>query len=820
LAATLAAVLLAGCDDETVNLFLPAEGQIIATDADSVAYPVTDNWNEPSLFSINAIKARDVAGMQAFRCIDGAGLLAWREGGHISSKAFLFFAYYGPDGNMMPAVEILGDFQDREFVGMEDLAVVWTPGGDAVIAFRAEQAEDPLNEDDDESDRVYYTWFRRAYAELPLGPSGEIYGFRQWAEPVDTNVPGTDDNNVDRIFVATNLADGTLAFDTSERDHSPLSEVCTGSRGDTCLGLPFIYLGWVREEAENSARRLEGGFVDLVTLNFTNADVSLIETNPAAGPFDNVDRWAVQTSGRDIAFLWRQYLDEQRTSFQTRLNLARVNDSRDGLEPTVDVTRNAQTSNRSYIWDEDMNWVSSWDLEICRGATRAFVYYVQRTDVTGQTIAENDSLFARAIRLDADAALTNNVSNEVRINTTIDTMISRSTNVWDFYQAEINPFCSPQTNNDVSCVVFKQSLEPMDSEGFNHFVVVYGRVAITDINANPIAVTATESVIFPRLDRNDSANHHFDIPPVLMPAGTASGDCIVFLTANGNHRDDRNDPDYFEEPRLYAYAPMLPDGQSLSGTVEIGSNNPSGPTVGFANYASLDISNSGADDISNVMAVSTPNLAAARNCVFDNDVANPDFVHVFFFEYLRDPDGGKETIWRSRVLDLRADSFGAGVDRFAPVLGQPPARIGTGFNAARFEQMSGDEYYDYLAQLADNGYGDGPYFLGATQKNDLFVAFNEVWGRKADPGFIFCNTFDPDAVLWARASLLSNDYPSPIASHGSPDMIFVPGVDAAGCDQIVGGWVFWIRSIFQPDREENDVDLLQGRRLYDTRMER
>ncbi|MHC4971334.1 MAG: hypothetical protein ACYTG3_03295 [Planctomycetota bacterium] len=73
-------------------------------------------------------------------------------------------------------------------------------------------------------------------------------------------------------------------------------------------------------------------------------------------------------------------------------------------------------------------------------------------------------------------------------------------------------------------------------------------------------------------------------------------------------------------------------------------------------------------------------------------------------------------------------------------------------------------------------------------------------------------------VLWARASLLSNDDPSPIASHGSPDMIFVPGVDPAGCDQIVGGWVFWIRTLFQPERDENDVDLLQGRRLYDTRM--
>ena len=54
---------------------------------------------------------------------------------------------------------------------------------------------------------------------------------------------------------------------------------------------------------------------------------------------------------------------------------------------------------------------------------------------------------------------------------------------------------------------------------------------------------------------------------------------------------------------------------------------------------------------------------------------------------------------------------------------------------------------------------------------------------------------------------------------GSPDMLLVPGVAPGGAgDRIVGGWIFWIRSPTQDWDYANDVDLLQGRRIFDVNL--
>jgi hypothetical protein len=273
----------------------------------------------------------------------------------------------------------------------------------------------------------------------------------------------------------------------------------------------------------------------------------------------------------------------------------------------------------------------------------------------------------------------------------------------------------------------------------------------------------------------------------------------VFLAVNGNHRNDGANKDHFDEPRPFLFAVELPNGQETNGPVEIGSNNPSGPTLGFANFAALDLSEGGRDAL---MAAATPNAPADRDCAFDNDLLTPNFAHAVFFEFLREPGGGgHQTIWRGRALDLRADSFPDAGSRIFPPLVEPPFAIGTGNNATNADDTN------------------GPHFLGTSQGDSVLVVFNEVWGNRADPGFIYVNTFNPDLRRWSRAALLSNDFPGPIGNHGSdPEFMFVPGVQGRACDRIVDGWVFWFRATALSDDDELDVDLLQGRRFYDLNL--
>jgi hypothetical protein len=844
----LVAFLAAGCDDTTTNFFETAGVTVVTSRADSIAYPVTDNWNWPTYYSINPIKARDVKYIRSFRAADGAGLVAWEEG---NRKEFLFLAFYDAQGSIMPAVEILGDFQDLGQIYFNQVNVVWTPGGDAVITFIAQQSADPTDPDDDTSDRVYYTYFRRLYAELPIGPTGETYGFRQWAEPVDTNVTGEDDNEVQNIFVATNLADGVLwwPWKHGEDDReNVLAETISGDKGDTCLGAPFIYLGWVYDRADGR-RRIEGGFVDLNTLAFSHDDVAPIPTAPELEEQDDVDTF-VLTCGRDIFFTWRESANQHH-----HLNLVRVNSARDGFEPAIDITRGTGSSE---IWDwwvvadghrvlneQTTAWVfmtqngvtatqpdtdlviaqinaagevqigefddnppdseaarnvHGYELEVVRGATRAFVYYMQ--PAAGR---EYDSLFCRAVRLDGSRDLADNVSNEVRINTR--DAVAENSMLTEYFLTYIDPFCSPHANNDVSCVAFRQRL-PGDPLEFllaqavlpPQMQLLYARQEITDFDARPPVLTSQELSILDSFDWTDDMNIEYE--PMVVPMGGSTGDCLVAFAVNGNNLLDRDVPGAFHEPRPFLWAP------GFEGPIEIGSNNPSGPSLGFGNYAILDRNQWDAWRALPLMAGATPDVPADRDCLFDDDLAPPNFAHVLFFEFMRDPGGGKaggrQTIWRGRVMDLRDDSFETPEDRIFPPLAERPFAIGTGFNAADFDRT------------------DGPYFDVAVEGDNALVMFNEVWGQAADPGYVFVNTFNPETLRWSRAALLSTDSPAPIGNYGgSPDMLLVPGVAPGGaCDRIVGGWIFWMRSTTQPLEEgANSVDLFQGRRIFDVNLQ-
>ena len=847
----LAALLTAGCDETTTSVFEAAGVTVVTSRADSIAYPVSDNWNWPTNFSINPVKARSVKYLRSFRAADGAGIVTWEEG---NDKEFLFMAFYDAEGRMMPAVEILGDFQDQGQVYFNQVNVVWTPNGDAVIAFLALQSVDPTDPDDTSSERVYYTYFRRLYAELPVGPTGETYGFRQWAETVDTNVVGEDDNRVDNIFVATNLTDATLWWPNKDGEdddrRNPLSETISGYKGDTCLGAPFIYLGWVHDNSDGQSR-LEGGFVDLNTLAFGNANVTPIAASPALAEDEQIDDF-ILTCGRDIFFTWDENLDGGGN--QDHLNLVRINNTRDGLEPTIDVTRGTSDSEIDDWWviadnhrvlnGQTTTWVfmtqegftgagvtqpdrdlliaqinaagdvqiaeyddnppgspeskgaTSLDVHLGRGATRAFVYY--RQDGAN---SPHSSLFCRAVRLDGSRDLAENVSNQVRINTLFSEVDFLE--VEDYFLPEAMPFQGAETNNNVSCVAFRQrlagELNGLLQNGSlpDQLRFLYARQEITDFNAMPPVLMSQEMTIIDSLDWTDDTNIELD--PMLVPMNSPTGDCLVFFVVNGNNLQDHNAQGAFEEPRPFVWAP------NFEGPVEIGSNNPSGPSLGFADYAILD--GLGEDGrASPLMAGATPDVPADRDCLFDHDVAAPNFAHVLFFEFMRDPDGGdggKQTIWRSRVFDLRGGTFAAVGDRMFPPLFEPPFAIGTGNNATTFDDT------------------DGPYFDVALEGDQVLAVFNEVWGSNADPGYVYVNTFNPDTLRWSRAALASTDSPAPIGnSGGNPDMLMVPGVAPGGAgDRIVGGWIFWIRSTAQPWGGANDVALLQGRRLFDVNLQ-
>jgi len=868
LLAVFAAALTAGCDETTRNVFAEAGVTLVESRADAIAHPVTDNWNEPTMMAINAVKARHIRELRAFRCRDGAGIVMWREGG--GYKGFLFLAFYDTEGAIGPAVEMTGDFVDTGAIPFNQVRIVWTPTGDAVIAFVARQSEDPSDGDDDESDRVYFTSFRRAFAELPFGPNGETWGFNAWARAVDTNITDEDDNQVNLLFAATNLVDGTIHYSSrywdveEETDLETLGTRPSGTAGDAnCIGTPFVYLGWIHRNADGRWR-LEGGLVHLDTLQFSNADVAAVPTEPAIEPSEIINDELVITCGRDIAFTWRDNFGE---SSQHRLNLVRVNQARTGLEPTIDVSRGTQTHGSSEIvgyelygdgyrilngqnttWivmqqdgyvdgtvtqeDDDVvfaqinamgevqigeydsnppdaaewNSVIDGNVQLCRGATRLWVYYRQPTIENA-----NVSLFARAIRLDGNRDLTENVSNAERINSVVGTGEEVPYPVEDFFLADVDPFCSPQTNNDVSCVVYRQIMSDnqqpnglLAGNGPDGFEVVYARVAIADINASPPMISSQEWTIFANLDGEDENNWRLD--PVLVPSSVPSGHCLVFLAVNGNHRSDGGDKDHFDEPRPFLFAVELPGGQATDEPVEIGSNNPSGPTLGFANFATLDLEEFGRYS-DNLMAEATPTAPADRDCAFDNDLLTPNFAHTVFFEFVRsrppsdDAPPGYQTIWRGRAIDLQVDSFPDAGSRIFPPLREPPSAIGTGNNAA-------------------TGYATkGPYFHGTSQGDNVLVVFNEVWGSDAEPGFIYVNTFDPALRRWSRAALLSNDFPGPIGNRGDdPELILVPGVQAGACDRIVDGWVFWFRTPALPDGGELDVDLLQGRRFHDLNL--
>ncbi|MDF1665857.1 MAG: hypothetical protein P1V97_29140 [Planctomycetota bacterium] len=302
MATTLLSVgLFSGCSDSgdtnitntVINRF-----DTVPTRADEIATRIDESWSDNQK-SINLGSNEDFETAKVFQSVDGGGIIAYVQGD--DGEEFAYIAYYGPSGGVQQTVRMKGTFDDDgafDTDSIEDMVVVFTPSGDAVIAFIAGQESDDAVPADNTSDRVFYGTFTRSLANTARASTGQRFGFSSFT-PIDTNVITTDDNNAVGMFVSTNLVDGQTTYEGDENDLER-----SGSLGDSTT--PFIFIGWTYNNA-NSDIRAEGKFVDLGDadndgdrLELTSATATQIPL-PTVIAGENVDQ-TVRTSGRDMLF--------------------------------------------------------------------------------------------------------------------------------------------------------------------------------------------------------------------------------------------------------------------------------------------------------------------------------------------------------------------------------------------------------------------------------------------------------------------------------------------------------------------------------------
>ena len=177
----------------------------VPTRADDVATKITDSWSDNEK-SINLGSNEDIEEARTFQSFDGSGIFGFVQGDDGDEHAYL--ASYDSSGGMRQATRIRGPFSTSPFGdAVDDMIVVFTPSGDAVIAFVAVEDDDDSVTNDVESDRVFYGTFTRSLANTPLASTGQRFGFSSFT-PIDTNVVNVDDNDALGMFVSTNLVDG------------------------------------------------------------------------------------------------------------------------------------------------------------------------------------------------------------------------------------------------------------------------------------------------------------------------------------------------------------------------------------------------------------------------------------------------------------------------------------------------------------------------------------------------------------------------------------------------------------------------------------
>jgi len=729
------------------------------------------------------------------------------------------------------------------------MVVVWTPNGDAVIAFVAGQSADRAVTRDVSSDRVFYASFKRSLATTPKASTGQRYGISSFVA-IDTNAVTTDDNSARGMFVSSNLIDGETTFtgvlNSLER---------SGTRGDASSQLkPFIFIGWTYRLLNTNDIRVEGHFVDLGDRDQDGDRLELTAAAPTQIPLagigagENVDL-AVRTSGRDMLFTAN---DTSPNPDQQRMYLVRVDDATN--PPTVktanEISRGTNTTGASTFTNvyallgdglrslngQSSTWVvyrenafqdatvtqadadlmiaqidaagavtvdefdhnavgaanpnnlgANVSVQVCRGGTRAFIYYQQQFDVAGAPTQTDTALFVRALRLSGLNSLANNVSNESTLNDTHDTNSDNDTDVVQFKVAKRDPFCAADSNNDASYVAFEQEIEA-DADGRTLRARL---VTVTNINANPLAITlgAEETIIA-------NSDTDFGIRDLMVLPGSAStGEGLVYYSANGNNISNNAATGAFLERRPFLYATALPNSQNLKTPVQVGSD--SGPgLVAQAQFQQIETD-------ANLAAIVTPRRPASRDFAFDNDTAAPEFAVLIANEHLDAVNSENGTSYVGRRIDLRSGSFAKVGARFSPLLTASPQLVGTD---------DGHEFEDITAltiKLLPRG-------------NDLVVIYNtESQDDNGGNGKFFVNTMTNGN--WSDAALLTNDSVEPLNDGEIPftksgaNYEIISGV-SNGCDTAVGTWLFWLREDANAFDTSSERFTLQGRRITGTSM--
>ena len=742
------------------------------------------------------------------------------------------------------------------------MLVVWTPSGDAAIALLARQSADFSllgSGGDSSSIRTYYGTFRRNLARTSLGPDGERYGFSQPMVAVDTNTRITDDNEVHTLFAATSLIDGTRSYPQSQQD-----VIVSGSKGESAANqTPFLFFGWNYDDA-NADNRVEGVFVDLQdddgdgdTLDLTSTTPTQI-TLPGIGTGEEVDA-TIRTSGRDMLFT----ATDTDGAGQDRLYLVRVDPAGPSLDAPVEISRGTNTGDPSTLtplalwgdgfralngqdttWvvfrddeyedgtvtqdDEDLlvaqidaagavtldefdhngvaavntNDLVSTTLQFKRGATRAFLYYTQTADADPAAEQNNDALYVRALRLDGSQALADNLSAEASVNTLNNsdgvTAPDFDANVTDVFVAPSDPFCGADANHDASYVAYIQELDNDTAGAGDDSTSLRARlVTIDDVTAASITISLDpEDVVFADVDDG------WNVEVRVVPGSASTGEDVLFVLTNGNNLADDDATSAFDELRPFVYASALPNGQSITPPLQIGSDTAMGPGLSFPQFSSVETEGAR-------RAIVTPNVAASRDFAFDDDLQAPDYALFVFAEFVDAPQTFNGGWYVARRMDLRdLANSGAATDRFEPPLTERPTVI------------SADDDLDF-DELDD----DNKTLELLAQGNDVLAVFllptyiaSNVHGR------LFVNTLTNGS--WSEAALLSNDDVADLGdadflfgTSNEPNTVLIPGYDAACCPTAINAQSFWLRTIEAVDSSEESLRL-QTRRIQSLALPR
>ncbi|MCA8961057.1 MAG: hypothetical protein KDC38_11120, partial [Planctomycetes bacterium] len=734
------AVLFSGCkgaDGDTifVNNPSPNPNPTTMSRSDHVATMVEESWSD-NYQSINIPETEDLEEVKVFKCVDGAGILAWRQGDDGNEHAYV--AFFDTTGGVVNQVRLRGfgigyGAYDDAISSME---VLWLPDGDALIAFIAEQASDVTDAADAESLRAYVAYFDRSMATIPWNSAGTInYGFHE-AMPFDTNVVGSDDNDVDSIFMATNLMDGAQQFQPSnELDNVRI----TGDSGDPVSD--FAFIGWTYRDAMND-RRVEGYFVDLNDADSDGNRREFTSSTPTQIPLPGLDvtedvDTIIYTCGTDMLFM---YNDSTATPANDRMFLVRIDDSTNPatIGTTTEITRGTNINAAVNIVDlyamvgdghrilngQSGTWIiyaeqnyedgtvtqtdtdlviahvapngtleigefdhnpagavdtnaldtGSVQVQVCRGATRAYVYYMQTFDASAAAVQSDLSLFVRAVRLSDTGTLVQNVSPEGTVNSLHDTDDNGDTDVISYEIADRQPFFGVDNNNDATYVAYVQEIDgDLDGRQLRARLVT-----IDDIGAGSLSISlASEDVVVANSDEDWDTSLSGDYDYFVLENNTPSGRGLVYFVDNGNSAIDDSALGAFFEPRPMLYASLLPNEHAIMTPTQMGSDS-SGTLLPFPHFKTLDSDSAGLE------AMVTPVTAAGRDAMFDTDTSFAEMAHFIFGEYLS-VDGSEEgATYRGRTLSLGdVESVG---DRWIPALSQLPHNVGD-VNGTEFEDQ-------------------------------------------------------------------------------------------------------------------------------------